>query len=149
MAPPPDSRSESAERKDAVIATLLSRVDELLARVAALERENAVLRDENVALRKRVGELEAKLGLPPKTPDNSSTPPSAGHKASEEENRKAKGKPHAGAHRPLHAKSTRRLDMRAERCQHCKADVSGVAQEAVHIEIPEIKPDITRVTLHG
>jgi len=66
-----------------------------------LERENAVLRDENVALRKRVGELEAKLGLPPKTPDNSSTPPSAGHKVSEEENRKAKGKPHAGAHRPL------------------------------------------------
>src|SRR6516165_5760249 len=66
---------------------------------------------------------------------------------------KAKGKPHAGAHRPLHAKPTRRLDMRAERCQHCKADVSGVAQEAVrsydHIEIPEIKPDITRVTLHG
>jgi len=146
MAPPPDSRSESAEGKDAVIATLLSRVAELLARVAELEREN-------VALRKRVGELEAKLGLPPKTPDNSSTPPSAGHKASEAESRKAKGKPHAGAHRPLHPKPTRRLDMRAERCQHCKADVSGVAQEAVrsydHIEIPEIKPDITRVTLHG
>ena len=28
----------------------------------------------------RVGELEAKLGLPPKTPDNSSTPPSQGQK---------------------------------------------------------------------
>src|SRR5215471_507497 len=142
MAPPPDSRSESAEGKDAVIATLLSRVAELLARVAELEREN-------VALRKRVGELEAKLGLPPKTPDNSSTPPSAGHKPSEGESRKAEGKPHAGAHRPLHPKRPRRLDMRAERCQHCKNHVAGVAQEAVHIEIPEIKPDITRVTLHG
>ena len=32
----------------------------------------------------RVAELEAKLGLPPKTPGNSSTPPSQGHKPSEE-----------------------------------------------------------------
>ena len=36
---------------------------------------------------------------------------------------------------------------------HCHADVTGVAQVAVQaydrIEIPEITPDVTRVTLHG
>jgi transposase len=41
----------------------------------------------------------------------------------------------------------------AAHCQHCAADVSGVAQVALQaydrIEIAEIKPDITRVTLHG
>ena len=47
-------------------------------------------------------ELRAKLNLPPKKPDNSSTPPSRGHKGSEGEQRKPKGKPHAGAHRQLH-----------------------------------------------
>lgn len=54
---------------------------------------------------------------------------------------------------PLHPNPTRRRDMLAERCGHCQADVSGVSQEAVHaydrIEIPEIVPDVTRVTLCG
>src|ERR1700675_4398123 len=65
------------------------------------------------ALRARVAELEAKLGLPPKTPDNSSTPPSRGQKASEEESRKPKGRAHAGAHRPLHPNPTRRFEVLA------------------------------------
>ena len=108
---------------------------------------------ENSELRRRVGELEAKLGLPPKTPDNSSTPPSQGHKAAGEGASKPKGKPHAGAHRPLHPSPTRKRDVMAAHCQHCAADVSAVTQTALQsydrIEIPEIKPDVTRVTLHG
>ena len=88
MAPPPEFSSLSSSEKDALIATLLARIETLMA--------------ENAELRKRVGELEAKLGLPPKTPDNSGTPPSLGQKASQEASRKPKGKPHAGAHRPLH-----------------------------------------------
>ena len=35
---------------------------------------------ENAVLTKRVAALEAKLGEPPKTPDNSSLPPSRGQK---------------------------------------------------------------------
>jgi len=39
----------------------------------------------------------------------------------------------------------------AERCPHCRADVAGVAQVALEaydrIEIPEITPDVTRLTL--
>ena len=53
------------------------------------------------ALTARVAELEAKLGLPPKTPDNSSVPPSKGQKASEPSKPRPKANPHAGAHRPL------------------------------------------------
>ena len=75
MTPAVDSSSSSAADRDALVARLLSRVEELVARVAALEAENAALREENVALR-------ARLKLPPKTPDNSSTPPLQGHKPS-------------------------------------------------------------------
>jgi transposase len=128
----------SAE-KDALIATLLSRLDAMDKRVAALEEENATLR--------------ARLNLPAKTPDNSSTPPSHGHKASGEGSSKAKGKPHPGAHRRLHPNPTSKRDVMAEQCQHCAADVSAVAQTALQsydrIEIPEIRPDVTRVVLHG
>jgi transposase len=139
VSPPRDFSSLTNAEKDALIGTLLARVDALMA--------------ENVELRRRVGELEAKLGLPPKTPDNSSTPPSQGHKASGEASSKAKGKAHAGAHRALHPNPTRKRDMMATHCQHCAADVSAVVQTALQsydrIEIPEIKPDVTRVTLHG
>jgi transposase len=132
VSPPPDFSSLTSADKDALIAALLA---------------------QNEELRRRISELEAKLGLPPKTPDNSSKPPSQGHKASGEGSSKPKGKPHAGAHRPLHPNPTRKRDVMATRCQHCAADVSGVTQTGLQsydrIEIPEIKPDVTRVTLHG
>jgi transposase len=121
-----------AKEKDVLIL-------QLLARLEALERENAGLRE--------------KRNLPPKTPDNSSTPPSQNHKASGASGAKPKTKPHAGAHRPLHPNPTRCRAVPASQCQHCQADVSGVVQTPVHsydrVEIPEIKPDVTRVTLLG
>jgi transposase len=129
-----------------LIVALLARLDALDARVAALESENAALRAENAALRK-------KLNLPPKTPDNSSKPPSQGQKPNGENKAKPKGKAHAGAHRPLHPNPTRRRDVLADHCPHCRADVTGVAQAEAQtydrIEIPEITPDVTRVTLFG
>ena len=72
--------------KDALIASLLERIEVLMA--------------QNAALTARVVELEAKLGLPPKTPDNSSLPPSKGQKP-------RKAKPHPGAHRLLHPNPAR------------------------------------------
>jgi len=123
MTSPPDFRSLDPSDKDALIAALLARIEELCARVS---------------------ELEAKLGLPPKTPDNSSTPPSQGRKASGETTKKPKGKPHAGAHRPLHPNPTSKRDLFAASCQHCGTDVSGRPQIACqaydHIEIPDISP---------
>jgi transposase len=102
-------------------------------------------------------ELEAKLGLPPKTPDNSSTPPSQGRKPSDEpalgSDRKRSRRAHPGVHRPLHPNPTARRDVIAMSCQHCGAAVSGAPQmvrEAYdHIEVPAIVPEVTRVTLHG
>ena len=120
--------------------------EELIALIEALTKQIGVLT-------KRVEALEAELGKPPKTPDNSSVPPSQGHKANGESETKPKAKSHAGAHRPLHPNPTRRRDVLTDRCEHCRADVSAVPQAAVHaydrIEIPEIVPDVTRVTLHG
>jgi len=111
-------------------------------------------------LTRRVAELEAKLDLPKKTPDNSSTPPSKGQKSSafaagkdEAAGGKKRGKPHAGAHRPLHPNPTKTREIAACACQHCGADVSQAPQFACeaydHIEIPPIKPEVTRVTLQS
>jgi len=105
------------------------------------------------SLTKRIAELEARLGLPPKTPDNSSKPPSHGHKTAGELSSKPKSRPHKGSARALHPNPTRTHDVLAKECPHCAADVSGTLQVALHrydrIELPEIEPDVTRVVLHG
>src|SRR6201981_2511080 len=115
--------------------------EELIALIEALTKQIGMLT-------KRVEALEAELRKPPKTPDNSSVPPSQGHKANGESETKPKAKAHAGSHRPLHPNPTRRRDVLADRCEHCRADVSAVLQTAVHaydrIEIPEIVPEVTR-----
>ncbi|MFZ0636772.1 MAG: IS66 family transposase [Candidatus Acidiferrales bacterium] len=132
MSADPDLSSLSHAQKDALIAALMAQVASLTARVA---------------------ELEAKLGLPPKTPDNSSVPPSKGQKPSESSAPKDKAKPHAGAHRPLDPNPTSRREVLACRCQGCGTDVSDVAQSLCEsydrVEIPEIQPDVTRVSLYG
>jgi transposase len=141
MTPPPDLVD-----KDAIIAALMSRIEELVAQVEALTATNARL----VA---RVAELEAKLDQPPKTPNNSSLPPSKGQKASETSKPKPKSNPHRGSHRELHPHPTRRHPVFACRCGGCGADVSRVPQSPCEtydrIEIPKIEPDVTQVSLHG
>lgn len=136
----------SAAEQEALIAALLARVAALSAQVTELSGRVRALEGENAALR-------AQLKLPPKTPDNSSTPPAHGHKPKGEAGRRPKRQAHPGAHRALHPNPTRHAQVRAERCRHCRADLSGIAQAAVQaydrIEIPELKPDVTRVTLHG
>src|ERR1700681_3690174 len=97
-----------------IILTQFEAVERLTAEVSALRTENA--------------ELRAKLGAPPKTPDNSSVPPSKGQKPSEPATPKDKARPHAGAHRPLHPNPTSKRDVFACHCQGCGADVSGVVQ---------------------
>src|SRR5215217_1631630 len=139
MAPSFDPTVLPSFEKDTLISTLLAQVDALTARVAVLESENAALRE--------------KLQAPPKTPNNSGTPPSQGRKANGDGKPSPKARAHAGAHRPLHPNPTRCKAVRAERCPHCRADVTGVVQVAVQtydrIEIPAIAPDVTRVVLHG
>jgi transposase len=106
-------------------------------------------------LTRRIAELEARLGLPPKTPDNSSVPPSQGRKASSppavKRRRGRKGRP--GSHRAMAVNPTQELEMKAACCLHCRADVSEVRQwlcEAYdHVELPPIEPVVTRINLYG
>src|SRR5258706_12255914 len=81
----PDLSVLDSAAKDALIRTLIERLNDLTVRLEVLEAENAALRKENA-------ELRIKLDLPPKTPDNSSTPPSQGHKASGAADAKPKAK---------------------------------------------------------
>jgi transposase len=137
----PDLASLTSAEKDALILTQAETIAAMTRQVEAL-----------VA---RIAELEAGLGLPPKTPDNSSTPPSKGQKPSAPARSEGDGKrkPHAGAHRPLHPNPTTRRDVHAAACRHCGADVSQspqvVCEAYDHVEIPQIAPHVTRVALLG
>jgi Family of unknown function (DUF6444) len=74
---PADLSQLSHEQKDALIGALL----------AEIEAQKAA----NAALSARLAELEAKLKQPPKTPDNSSTPPSRGQKRNQPAKAKREG----------------------------------------------------------
>src|SRR5467141_4225360 len=76
-------------------------------------------------LTRRVAELEAKLGGPPKTPDNSSIPPSQGRKPSRAERRAAKKrKGRHGEFRALAPDPDRIVSSVAEYCPHCQHTLS-------------------------
>ncbi len=107
-------------------------------------------------LLKQVEDLEAKLGQPPKTPDNSSVPPSQSGKPSSETSKprgRRRRKARAGSHRRLDPNPTQTLEFKASCCPHCQGDVSGVRQRLCeaydHLELPPIRPDVTRVMLFG
>ncbi len=120
-------------------ASLLGRLDELLA--------------QTTKLLARISELEAKLGVPPKTPDNSSLPPSKGQKANGPEAplRKKARKGHPGVTRALCEKPDVTRDIFAEHCS-CGATLSPAGQELAHaydhIELPPIRSVTTRINLH-
>ncbi len=107
-------------------------------------------------LLKQVEDLEAKLGQPPKTPDNSSVPPSQSRKPSSETSKprgRRRRKARAGSHRRLDPNPTQTLEFKASCCPHCQGDVSGVRQRLCeaydHLELPPIRPDVTRVMFGG
>ena len=138
-------RAENAA-KDAELRAKAAEIEVLRGEKGHLEAEAERLREENATLR-------TKLGEPKKTPLNSSVPPSRGQKADGTSVPRGKPRGRRGSARPLHPSPTRVENVLAQTCQHCAADVSGVAQEAAetydHVEIPPIVPDVTRVVLHG
>src|SRR5438132_1949223 len=104
-------------------------------------------------LTRRIADLEAKLGGPPKTPDNSSLPPSQGRKPNRAERRaanKRKGRP--GVFRALAPNPDRIVASVAERCPHCDHALTLADQSGFHaydqIELPPIRPVITRMHRH-
>src|SRR5260370_23899026 len=84
-------------------------------------------------LTRRVAELEAKLGGPPKTPDNSSIPPSQARKPNRAERRaakKRKGRP--GVFRELAPNPDRIIESAAERCPHCEQALTPADHSGFH-----------------
>jgi transposase len=129
--------SLDADSLKPLVQQLLVRIDDLLA--------------QNKALLARVAELEAKLGQPPKTPDNSSLPPSRGQKANAEPpaaKPPRKGRPGVARQLAENPDATRRVY--AKRCT-CGAVLGesgqSLAKEYDHIDIPPIRPVTTRIEL--
>jgi transposase len=103
-------------------------------------------------LAKRIEDLEAKLGRPPRTPDNSSAPPSQGWKANRAERRAAKRRGRPGAFRRLSETPDRIVDVLSETCPHCAHALTAEDQPGFHaydhIDLPPIKPVVTRIHRH-
>src|ERR1700732_1346270 len=84
--------------KDDLIALILAQAEVIARQTAQIE----ALTKQIDVLMKRVEAWEAEWGKPPKTPDNSSLPPSQGHKPNRAERRAGKKrKGHPGAFRKL------------------------------------------------
>src|SRR5438067_11479583 len=117
-------------------------------REALLKLEKDVLVDLVVQLHARVTELEAavaRLSGPPKSPGNSSVPPSQGFKANRSERRRAKR-----GRRTLLGLSRRRqppdviLKLRPANCRGCGAELRETDQRRVGrsqvTELPRVRP---------
>jgi transposase len=139
----PTSTQLSHAQKDALIAALTALLVTADERIAA--------QDARIAALARLNELTR----PPKTPDNSSKPPSQGQK----EDRQASGtdrparKSRPGVGRTLHPHPDRTIDRRLATCPNCAAvfpDASQTPQQIYErIELPPIRPDVTQVRLFG
>lgn len=130
--------------------------DELVELVLNLYAANEELREENAQLRERLAKLEAKLKRPPKTPKNSSVPPSAGRKASRqtssERRKRGAQKGHPGTSR-RRAEPDVSIECRVETCPDCGADLGSVDQHLVGrnqvVEIPPVEPVVVEARRYG
>jgi transposase len=106
------------------------------------------------ALWARVTELEAKLGVPPKTPDNSSLPPSHGKKPNRDDKPKRQGPRQGslgrkGGGRALVANPDETVTARPMCCAHCQGALhegdQTLAARYDKIDLPRVAPVVTRV----
>jgi transposase len=104
------------------------------------------------ALTARVTELEARLGGPPKTPDNSSLPPSKGQKPNLPDRPKKPRPGHPGVARALAEHPDRIIEAMLAACPHCNHALGPADQPDIHaydhIELPPIHPVVTRINRH-
>jgi transposase len=144
--PPEEIDSLDAKSLKGLVLSLLTRIDEL-------SDQNKKLLEQISALLARIAELEKRAGKPPKTPTNSSLPPSSGQKANVADapgtKKGRKGRP--GVARELCPNPDVTRDIFAERCD-CGGKVPHkrqvIAHAYDHVELPLIKPITTRINLH-
>jgi len=136
------SRLGHAEKDTLIVA--------LFAQLAAAHERIAAQDARILALEARLGELTR----PSKNPDNSSKPPSQGQKQdcpSPTDRPARKSRPGVG--RTLHPNPDRRFDAMLPACPKCNAafpEASQTPQQVYErIELPPIKPHVTRVRLFG
>jgi transposase len=145
--PPEEIDSLDAKNLKGVVLSLLARIDELF-------EQNKKLLEQNSALLARIVELENRGGKPPKTPANSSVPPSRVQKGNvgdaSGEKKGRKGRP--GVTRELCPNPDVTCNIFAERCD-CGGKVPHKGQVLAHaydhVELPPIKPVTTRINLHS
>ncbi len=127
-------------------ATLLTLSrDDLIALIEAQAQQVA-------ALTARIAELEAKLALPPKNPDNSSLPPSKGEKPNLPDRGKKPRPSRPGVARSLAENPDRIIEATLAACPHCDhalavADMADI-HAYDHIDLPPIRPIVTRIHRH-
>jgi transposase len=127
-------------------ATLLSLSrDDLLALIEAQAQQVA-------ALTARIAELEAKLALPPKNPDNSSLPPSRGEKPNLPDPGKKPRPSRPGVARSLAENPDRIIEATLAACPHCDHALAAADMADIHvydhIDLPPIRPIVTRIHRH-
>jgi transposase len=137
--------------KDALIAALTARLALADAHLAAQATHIAAQDARIAALEARLNEL----ARPPKTPGNSSKPPSQGQKqdlaspATDRPTRKSR----PGVGRTLHPNPDRTIDNLLTTCPKCDAafpEASQTPQQVYErIELPPIRPDVTQIRLFG
>ena len=125
--------------------------DSLKPLLVSLLKQNEQLLDQVKVLLARIAELEGRNGRPPKTPTNSSLPPSSGQKANAAAGGKKRRKGRPGVARELAPNPDVTRDIFAERCA-CGTALSAIDQRISdsydHIDLPIIKPVTTRINLH-
>lgn len=136
LPPLPDLSRLSHAQKDALIVALWAQAEQV------------------AVLTARVAELEAKLNEPPKTPGNSSMPPSKGQKANRPDKVKRKGPRKGslgrkGGGRPLASDPDQFVIAKAAACVHCGTALDD-GDHALHgrydkIDLPPVRPVVTRV----
>jgi len=149
MLPAPAQLSHA--EKDTLIAALTARLALADERIAAQGAHIAAQDARIAALEARLNELTR----PPKTPGNSSKPPSQGQKQDlpDPGTDRPPRKSRPGAGRTLHPHPDRTIDRLLATCPKCEAvfpDASQTPQQVYErIELPPVRPDVTRIRLFG
>ena len=128
--------------------------DDLIALIEAQHAQIEAQAQQISALTARIAELEAKLATPPKTPDNSSLPPSKGQKANLPNPAKKSPRPsRPGVARALAEHPDKTIEATLTACPHCDHALGPTDQPEIHaydhIDLPPIRPFVTRINRHS